>query len=490
MIRRSFACILLSSPQIVQVECSAWGNAIGIVTATAEPPPFFRKDKPVHTITDTYMQHLLSLFLLMLLCVPHLSAEKYTDLAQKTLEWLQTETGDSILAHCSPKMKEQMRTVPLNSLWAQLQLQAGNFKQQRPWQATQYADHEVRQSVLEFERANLRLNVVLNKELQLEGLTITPVPVETRPDASASSPAMPDTSAVTERSVTIKHHHISLGGTLSLPSGYTGKLPAVVLVQGSGPSDRDETIGPNKPFRELAHGLAAQGIAVLRYDKRTHVYAQDMATLTAEPMTYMTECVYDAAQALKQLSEMPEVDPQRVFVLGHSLGGTVLPLIVEHAATRPAGIVGVAAMSLPFWDNVHRQLTYVMMQTTQQDSLTCDSLVSETVAQMRKSLPQEYLDFQQQYDATREVQKLGDISCLFIQGGHDYQVTIGDFNLWKEALKGNSHASFLYYPMLDHLMRPLSQMAVPQDYLREIPMSKEVIQSVASFIKGTPATTH
>lgn len=120
------------------------------------------------------MRHFLSLFLLMALSIPYLSAEKYTDLAQKTLEWLQTETGDSILAHCSKKMKEQMRTTPLNSLWAQLQLQAGILKQQHPWRAMQYADHEVCQSMLEFERANLYLNVVLNKELQLEGLAITP----------------------------------------------------------------------------------------------------------------------------------------------------------------------------------------------------------------------------------------------------------------------------------------------------------------------------
>lgn len=147
-------------------------------------------------------------------------------------------------------------------------------------------------------------------------------------------------------------------------------------MHGSGPSDRDETVGSNKPFREFAHGLAAHGIAVLRYDKRTHVYAQDIATLTAEPMTYMTECVYDAAQAVKQLSEMSEVDPLRVFVLGHSLSGTVLPLIVERTAKRPAGINGIAAMPMPFWDSVHRQLAYVMMQTMQQDSLACDSLAA------------------------------------------------------------------------------------------------------------------
>ncbi len=60
-----------------------------------------------------------------------------------------------------------------------------------------------------------------------------------------------------------------LPATLTLPSG-EGHFPAVLLVAGSGPNDRDETIGPNKPFRDLAQGLAAADIASLRYDKRTH----------------------------------------------------------------------------------------------------------------------------------------------------------------------------------------------------------------------------
>ena len=65
---------------------------------------------------------------------------------------------------------------------------------------------------------------------------------------------------------------VGAAGTLSMPAG-DGPFPAVVLVHGSGPNDRDETIGPNKPFKDLAWGLASQGIAVLRYDKRTKAHA-------------------------------------------------------------------------------------------------------------------------------------------------------------------------------------------------------------------------
>ena len=77
----------------------------------------------------------------------------------------------------------------------------------------------------------------------------------------------------------------ALPGTLAMPKG-TGPFPAVVLVHGSGPQDRDETVGPNKPFLDIARALAAQGIAVLRYEKRTQARPQDFACLL-----YTSRCV-------------------------------------------------------------------------------------------------------------------------------------------------------------------------------------------------------
>lgn len=70
----------------------------------------------------------------------------------------------------------------------------------------------------------------------------------------------------------------------------------MVLVAGSGPNDRDETIGPNKPFRDLAFGLALQGIASLRYDKRTLTYGRQLATA---PLTVDDEVTDDALAALE-----------------------------------------------------------------------------------------------------------------------------------------------------------------------------------------------
>src|SRR2546421_397489 len=89
-------------------------------------------------------------------------------------------------------------------------------------------------------------------------------------DFAAASKDFDD--AIKETEVTVGKGEWVLPGTLPLPTG-DGPFPAVVLVHGSGPHDRDETIGPSRPFRDLAGGLASQGIAVLRYEKRTKEHA-------------------------------------------------------------------------------------------------------------------------------------------------------------------------------------------------------------------------
>lgn len=135
----------------------------------------------------------------------------------------------------------------------------------------------------------------------------------------------------------------NLPGTLTLPKG-DGPFPAVVLIHGSGPNDRDETIYENKPFRDIAQTLAQNGIAVYRYDKRTYVYGKDMVSDVS--LTLNEETVIDAAEAVRLLKTREEIDADRVFVLGHSLGGQALPRI--HAAltsveNSAAGYIFLAA---------------------------------------------------------------------------------------------------------------------------------------------------
>ena len=129
-----------------------------------------------------------------------------------------------------------------------------------------------------------------------------------------------------------------------------------MLVHGSGPNDRDETLGPNKPFRDLAWGLADRGIAVLRYDKRTSVYGGKMAG--NKNLTVREETIDDALLAVKLLRGRPDIDPKRIFILGHSLGGMVAPRIGADDPSL-AGLIILAGATRPLPDVAREQLEYI-----------------------------------------------------------------------------------------------------------------------------------
>ncbi len=131
----------------------------------------------------------------------------------------------------------------------------------------------------------------------------------------------------------------------------------MVLVHGSGPNDRDETIGPNKPFKDIAQGLASQGIAVLRYDKRTKVYPQEVMQL--KNFTVKEETIDDAAAAVEFLRGQPQIDPGRVFVAGHSLGGYLAPRIAQ-ADSNIAGMIILAGATRPLEDLMVEQTRYIL----------------------------------------------------------------------------------------------------------------------------------
>src|SRR5580658_8313223 len=180
--------------------------------------------------------------------------------------------------------------------------------------------------------------------------------------ASAAEPAAPweppgyaDPEAFTEQDVTVGDGPLAVGGTLSLPRR-EGAVPGVVLLAGSGPQDRDETIGRNKPLKDLAWGLASAGVAVLRFDKVTFAHPRQIAENPG--FTLADEYLPDAAAAIGVLGGQPAVGAGRVFVAGHSLGGTVAPRVAA-AQSSVAGLVILAGGAQPLHWAAARQFRYL-----------------------------------------------------------------------------------------------------------------------------------
>lgn len=428
-----------------------------------------------------------TIFLLLLPFCLHASADNGARLAEKALQWLTSAQGDSLLSHCTAEVRAQMPADALNAVWQQVQAQAGALEKRGAWRHTTQEGYDIHSVTLASASAALDFNVVVDSESRIAGFTFTPAANVPQGCVEKDTDEGAEDGAWTEQDFVIENGEARLPGTLTFPKEWAkGKRAVVVMVAGSGPCDRDETTGPNKPFRDIARRLAAKGIATLRYDKRTAVYGARAAELGGGKMDFDAEVTDDAARALALAAKMPEAKGGKVFLLGHSLGAALAPRIVEKAEktkARPAGVVLLAAPARPLAELMAEQLRYVASLS----GLTPKSVTAEAdtlLARAKAALPAEYWEEAVSYRPTADAAKLSRCPLLFIQGGNDYQVTKTDFNLWQDAAKAEKEeVIFRFFPALDHLLRPQTRMAVPADYAKKGKVAAAVTDEIADFVQ-------
>jgi dienelactone hydrolase len=285
----------------------------------------------------------------------------------------------------------------------------------------------------------------------------------------------------------------ALPATLTLPTG-TGPFPAVILVHGSGPNDRDETVGPNKPFQDLAWGLASQRIVVLRYDKRTRVYPGKVTELPN--FTVKEETIDDVLAAVALLRKTQQIDQRRIFVLGHSLGGMLVPRI-GIADQGIAGFIVLAGATRPLEDEWVRQFEYIYglsgqltssqkaeIEGYKQQAARIKQLTPADVSSKERLLlipPSYWLDLRGYFppEGARKLKQ----PMLILQGERDYNVTMDAFRDWQRSLGARSTATFKSYPKLDHLFLEGKGPARDADYARPRNIPKYVVDDVATWIQ-------
>jgi len=279
--------------------------------------------------------------------------------------------------------------------------------------------------------------------------------------------------AYSEKKVIVKTGEFEMSGIVTYPA--TGqKVPIVVLVHGSGPQDMDETIGPNKPFQDIAFGLAKMGIATLRYDKRTYKYASnpDLKRITPKE-----EVIDDAISAINLASSLDMVDPKRIYLLGHSLGGMMAPQIAFESK-KLKGIIIMAGVTSKLEDLIAYQFEYLLSQDgtpDEEEQKMIDKAKSDAI-EIKKinkaspdderifhNIPAVYWAYLNKYDPATVAKKLK-IPMLVLQGERDYQVPMTEFEKWKSGLSGKSNASFVSFEKLNHLFMEGEGKSLPKEY--------------------------
>ena len=311
--------------------------------------------------------------------------------------------------------------------------------------------------------------------------------------------ALPVGLMAQEREVVVVTDTFRLPATFVAPSGSVQKVPCVVMIHGSGPNDRDETVGPNKLFRDLADSLLAHGIASLRYEKRTRAYGA--ASLPAgREMDYDVEVVDDALSALRLAAQQPEVDGERLFIVGHSLGAMLAPRIAERAP-KVAGVVMLAAPARKLTDlligqsiflrNLYEKLPGVPQAALQQlDELQEKARNAQRLGTAQydealglpAGLTPSYLAMDHQYDPVKTALALKQ-PLMLVQGERDYQVTMVDYALWCTGLMMRTGVTYCTYPKLNHLMREGEGAASPMEYATPKPLPQQLVADLVHFIK-------
>jgi dienelactone hydrolase len=387
--------------------------------------------------------------------------------AKRVMDSLRQEKFDDVAGEFNAKVAALMSAAQLREVWTMLQKQAGAFQSFIDERVTTPAAG-ITAVVLgcQFEKAALNVMVAFDAQDKIAGLRFAPRP------GPAEPPSPPPASArFKEEAVTVGSGEWVLPGTLSMPDGPISG--AVVLVHGSGPHDRDETVGPNKPFRDLAWGLADRGVAVLRYEKRTRQHAGKLAGNKSP--TVRDETIDDALAAAAVLRQHDRIDPKRVFVVGHSLGGMLAPRI-GAAAPSLAGLIILAGPTRPLLDAAREQLIYL-------ESLNPGSIsVDQGIEMLIKAAPESYWKDLDAYNPAETAAKLT-MPMLILQGERDYQVTLADLEGWRKALNGHKNVAIKNYPTLNHLFMPGEGKSTPSEYEKPGHIPDVVLDDIAGWIK-------
>lgn len=291
-----------------------------------------------------------------------------------------------------------------------------------------------------------------------------------------------------------------LKGMLTLPDDCPKPVPAVVFVHGSGSSNMDEKVGKLTPFKDLAEGLARHGIASLRYDKRS--FAHGLKMMKAGTVTVREETIGDAAAASELLKRTPGVDPQQIFIIGHSMGAMLAPRIdAEGGDFR--GLILLAGSP--------RKLEEILLEQMKQMQELSGKLTRKILEKQVKTLEDAFRGLYDLSDEEAKRKKMGGGTTLYyfkemgqhpvesyldkltkpvlvMQGGKDFQVkTEVDYRLYQQLLKDHPDASFRLYEGLNHCFVPSVFGRIDkakQEYKVKQHIGEDVISDIADWIKA------
>ncbi len=401
-------------------------------------------------------------------------------------EALVTEDFEAAVDYFTPKVLAQVDANKLKEIWNQVQGQTGVYQSKEAVNVVEENATVVSYQALTFANTILDLKLAFDASESVAGMLFVPHKI--------IELDLQETELFAEEEISVETgKDIKLRGILTLPKNKS-KVPAIVLVHGSGPNDMDETYGPNKLFKDLAHSLAKKGIAVIRYTKRTKAYSGP-PQLDLNALTLYEETIEDAISAVDLAKKDKRIDKKNIFVLGHSLGGMAAPRI-GALAKNTKGIIIMAGNARPLEQLVLEQYNYLINEdsviTAEEESLIVnyegqlkelDNLKKngKTDGILPLGLPTNYWQYLVEYNQVKTALEL-DKPILIIQGKRDYQVTIKDYQVWENAIGSKKNVQFKLYEFLNHQMREGTGPSYPAEYNIKSKLPTYLVSDIAAWV--------
>jgi len=290
-----------------------------------------------------------------------------------------------------------------------------------------------------------------------------------------------------QEEVLVQSEHGNLYGTIDLPEG-KGPFPAVLIISGSGPTDRDGNSElmkkPNDSLKMTGAWIASFGTAALRYDKRGVGASKDAAGITEE--TVFEDMIYDAALWIKYLKNDPRFSS--IGVLGHSEGA-----LVGMCAAKQEGAdfyISISGAGRPITEVLREQLASQPKFVTKKSGPILDEIekgnrvddVPKILKNLFKPELQPYVISWNQYDPEKIIADL-DMPVLIAQGSTDLQTSSKDAEILAEA---NSRSELAVIEGMNHVLKdaPPNKLKNLQVYTKpNVPLSAGFVESLEGFLK-------
>ncbi|HLP34044.1 MAG TPA: alpha/beta hydrolase [Bacteroidia bacterium] len=411
----------------------------------------------------------------------------------RILQYLLQHQFDSVHSAFNEETKDALSAKRLGLIWSNIERESGELDSTGAPEVELFQDNVTYFQLCRFRKAAYELMLTYDSSGYVNMIRIIP----SRPKADYMWPSYaPDAKNYSEIKLTLVNGKYKMPGILTLPVAEKD-VPVVIMVHGSGPNDKDETLGNTKLFKDLALGLAAKGIATFRYDKRTKVYGGKSVD-DIELLNLDEEVINDAKEAVELMSIQKGINKKEIYVLGHSLGGMCAPRIATNNK-KVKGIIMMAANARPLEVLVEEQLHYIFMlndtlSSEEEEKLNnykaSTAILKDSVRlalaspdELPLGLPTAYWVDLMHYNQVATAGKLNK-KILLLQGARDYQVTIKDFTIWENKLKKIwRNIQLILYPNLNHAFTESPEKSSPKDYEIRANVPNYVINNIAEWIK-------